>query len=203
MLSVTGNLFAQNAPSTSDDLTSRLANLQGMTDDQLTSLYQSYHAHSEAEVAVLFRQLESKDVQAQYKAAFLLGATRSPSAVIPLASAILLEDTNRDKQSHGRIWFWVRYPAAQALIEIGKPSERPMIDNLASSDDPKITYLSLWVISAIERDDLVTEAVLKEAINRETNAERKARLQSTLSGLVSESSNFDYLRELSTKLKQP
>jgi len=197
LVGVVGSAFAQSpSPASSSDLDYQLKNLHGLSDDQLVNLYNQYEAEENRREFVLRQQLASGDKETQYKAAFLLGATRSPSAVMPLISCLTLEDTNRQRGSGSRVWFWYRYPAVTALGTIGAPSVPQLIDVLATSDDQKVKALALVVFTLIEDDDKVTEAVLSSAAGRETDHKRKARLTNIVKGFMSESSNFGYLRGL-------
>lgn len=110
-------------------------------------------------------------------AAFLLGIYRMEEAVRHLAEVITLE--SKQDELYKRLPLWSRYPVVEALIRIGKPSVRVMIQNIASSDDKKVRELSAKVIRYVEGRE-IGRIVLEKAAEKQTDPAKKARLKGAL-----------------------
>jgi hypothetical protein len=100
-----------------------------------------------------------------------------------LAKNISLDDAARIDEIGSKRWYWYRYPAVEALVRIGSPAIPAVMQNLTELDDKKIKDLSLKVIVAIDRDKDITQLRLKKAIAAQSDAVKKARLQSALQTL--------------------
>jgi len=72
----------------------------------------------------------------------------------------------------------------EALVKIGNPSIPVVIQNLEDSDDVQVRELSVTVIHRIEKDKDIAELRLQKALEAQTDAKKKARLQSALKSLA-------------------
>ena len=133
---------------------------------------------------ILSSLLNSTDNQAQCSAAFLLGRGHYEEAVFPLWRIITLKD--KKKPSGYRVdaykELWQEYPAAEALVAIGKPSTRLMLQNLESSDDELVRELSLKIIRDVEGVE-VAQFLIERAITKQQIPAKKERLKNALSAL--------------------
>jgi len=109
----------------------------------------------------------------------VLGALRDPRAVgalcrcIELRRSIVWVSENRPTT----IGDW--YPAAGALAKIGKPVVRQCLWELTKENSDQRRECFCWVVGAVEGPE-VGRFVFQLAIDKETDATRKARLQAAL-----------------------
>lgn len=75
-------------------------------------------------------------------------------------------------------------PAAQALVKIGKPAERALLEVAKQSPQKMIWSISLSILQKIEGPKCL-EVILVDAIAKETEAAAKANLQEGLKRLQS------------------
>ena len=130
---------------------------------------------------VLMRQLGSTNNDVKCCAAYLLGEYRFSQAAGALSQVINLESRIH---LNAREWFWDHHPAMEALVKIGNPSIPVVIQNLEDSDDVQVRELSVTVIHRIEKDKDIAELRLQKALEAQTDAKKKARLQSALKSLA-------------------
>ena len=71
------------------------------------------------------------------------------------------------------------YPGVGALIKIGEPCLRHVIDKLSSTGGVSEQQACLGVLVGLRQRDFVVD-MLKEAANKETDTKKKDRLQSSL-----------------------
>jgi hypothetical protein len=133
---------------------------------------------------LLLDKLESKDKDVQCYAAYLLGQYRLEDSTNILANNITLEDTihrSDDPWGSNTMWYWGRYPAAEALVNIGDRSIDAVLGNLTEDAPEEFRTLSLWVIYSINQNDKeLTLLVLKKALNEDTDRSKKANLQKAI-----------------------
>ena len=109
-------------------------------------------------------------------AAHYLGRMGAKEAVDSLAAQITMMAPAIDPH-YGKA-FLGDQPAEEALIDIGTPSIPALIRNLTESDDTWVRNNSLdalWQIEGMDKD--VTQFRLQKALDAETDATKKARLQ--------------------------
>lgn len=126
--------------------------------------------------------------------AWLLGEMRSVAAVPDLAARIDLEA----KLPPGELTEplrWGKYPAREALVEIGRAVVPFMIENLATSDDEEVRRLSAeTIVSVIGRYADVDAATarewatqrLEQAVAEENDDPRRQKLKDALNLLEDE-----------------
>lgn len=120
----------------------------------------------------------SKNVQAA--AIYLIGRHRLSNGVGTLAEYIDLDAAGAP--SPGPEPLWERYPAMEALINIGRPSIPGMIELLSTDDHELRRDLAVKVIRYVE-DAQIATLILERADAAEADANRKARLQDALKRL--------------------
>jgi hypothetical protein len=111
-------------------------------------------------------------------AAYFLGEVRIPDPVAALATHVTLR-----KEASGsttRLPVIRDYPAMEALIKIGKPSTKHMVQNLEDSSDLLTRELSARVISVIEGRSLAG-IIIGKAISKQPDPVKKKRLKAALS----------------------
>ena len=116
-------------------------------------------------------------------AAYHLGEMGAKEAVDSLAAQITIRAPQIDP--HSGTGFLGNNPAEDALIEIGTPSIPALIRNLTESDDEWVRNYSLealWVIEGPDKD--VARFRLQKALDAETDAAKKARLQLAIKQIV-------------------
>ncbi|MFN2199614.1 MAG: HEAT repeat domain-containing protein [Caldilineaceae bacterium] len=117
----------------------------------------------------------SRDVRAA--AAYLIGRHRLSEGAPALVESIGLDA--RYPPMKGPEPLWERYPAMEALINIGKPAVRPCIGLLATEDDHVRRYLAIKVVRYVEGPQ-ISEFVLKQAQAIEGDSAKRARLEDAL-----------------------
>jgi hypothetical protein len=122
----------------------------------------------------------------QCAAVYYLGKMRVAEAAKILAERIDLQlDLTRPIiEKHWVVCEIKKYPAVEALIEIGNPSISAVIRNLAESDDVKVRELSFKVLYHIEGDKDIVQLRLQKALTAEKDLQKQARLQSALKALA-------------------
>ena len=119
------------------------------------------------------------DLYAKCVAANYLGEMRASEAADSLAPRITIRGPFENEGFHfapggGSL------SIMQALIKIGTPSIPAVMRNLAESDDEQGRMRSVAVLSEIEGDKDVVQLQLQKAIDAQSDATKKARLQSAL-----------------------
>jgi len=130
--------------------------------------------------------------QASVRAAmFILGEMRAVEAVQVLVDHIgfpqvyeytgesIPVDAEGGMLHRGIKGFQKTYPAVKALIKIGEPCFSDLISKLSSTDHMTEKKACLGVLVGLRQRDSVIE-MLKDAINKETDTQKKDRLQSSL-----------------------
>lgn len=113
-------------------------------------------------------------------AAYYLGEMRASEAVDSLANQITLEPI---VISHEPAYGY--NPPVDALVKIGTPSIPAVIRNLAESEDEKVREFSMAVLYLIDAGDKdIVQLRLQKALDAQTDAAKKARLQSALKSVV-------------------
>jgi HEAT repeat protein len=92
---------------------------------------------------------------------------------------ITLEDDRADAELRKAETPWDRYPAVEALIEIGNPSIRAMLAKLEATDDEHVRNLSARVIYHVEGPEL-SKIVVQLAIAQQNDPKKKKRLEAAL-----------------------
>jgi hypothetical protein len=111
-------------------------------------------------------------------AAFYLGELRASDAANDLGANIAL-NLSHPSNFGGAFGPWI----PDALFEIGTPAIPALIKNLQESDDTKVRELSLEVLDAIEGDKDVVQLRLQKALDAQSDATKKARLQAAIKSL--------------------
>jgi HEAT repeat protein len=130
------------------------------------------------ELLSILKDAKSSNFQ-KCSAAYYLGEMRLPDAVSVLSTLVAL----RNESSYGiktRLPVMTDYPVVEALIKIGKASTVGMISNLENSSDPLVCDLSARVIRKVEGFELA-RIIVQNAIAKQTDAAKKARLQAAMS----------------------
>jgi HEAT repeat protein len=164
------------------DIAERIAKIGRMSADERTMLLHELSYERQKIFEALIVRLDSPRLETKLHAAYLLGMYRMENAAPHLARYIRLTDDKIEERS-GDLWFWNRYPAADALVSIGLPSVPYLIDNLAESDDELIRKLSLDAIIAIEGERF-TKITLVEALDKPRSNSQHKRLQATFETLI-------------------
>jgi hypothetical protein len=110
----------------------------------------------------LLGNTKSNDVK--FAAAYLLGIYRMEQSVRELSKFITLEYISISPES--REFLWDRYPIAEALTRIGKPSVSEMLKNIQTSEDEKVREIYALVIGGVEGPNVgrfVIENAMKKA----------------------------------------
>jgi hypothetical protein len=118
-------------------------------------------------------------------ASIYLGEMRASEAADVLAEQIAMRPPGEPSQSALHV---VPYgdglPVATALEKIGSPSIPGLIRNLTESDVEEVRAWSLMALQAIEADKDVVLLRLQKAVDSQTDATKKARLQSVIKSLT-------------------
>jgi len=124
-------------------------------------------------------------------AMFILGEMRAVEAVQVLVDHIgfpqvyeytgesIPVDAEGGMLHRGIKGFQKTYPAVKALIKIGEPCFSDLISKLSSTDHMTEKKACLGVLVGLRQRDSVIE-MLKDAIKKETDTQKKDRLQSSL-----------------------
>ncbi len=139
-------------------------------------MLRAHEADRQAKLDKLHKMLGSDSKDDQYAAAYLMGYLRYGEAVPALTRNLTLE-CPPDPHVQKRLPRWNAYPAMQALVHIGKPAVRSMVDVLATSDDAHERGLAARVIFYIEGEDLAP-VVMDRAIAKTPDPQKKDRLRS-------------------------
>lgn len=166
-----------------DDIKTRLQHMDKVSEAERDILFKDVSNELRDIQGVLLQELGSKNDDVKFHAAYILGEYRFEQAVDSLSQVITMED-KRPVSIQKSEQYRPRFPAAHALIRIGNPSVPAMIRNLECSADEKVQKLSLLVIIYIDGEE-VAQAVLKSAIGKQDNPEKKAKLQLVLETVAS------------------
>ncbi|MCH8046227.1 MAG: hypothetical protein IID44_21160 [Planctomycetes bacterium] len=112
----------------------------------------------------------------------VLGVLRDPAAIPVLCSAVDLHDPLDFVSESGGPFIGDYYPAAGALVEIGKKAANACVHELGRNISDQRRECLCWVIGRVEGPQ-VGRFVLKLVIDRENDKWRKARLNEALSVL--------------------
>lgn len=110
--------------------------------------------------------------------AYLIGEYRMSAAAKHLADNITLEWDGSIKVK--REVPWGRYPVVDALAKVGKPALPEVLRLIQENSDMRVRELAAQVVRDIEGPDL-GRIVIEKAIAKQTNPERKQRLEAALS----------------------
>ncbi len=165
-------------------LPERLNSLHRMGEEERTLLLHELTYERQKVYDELIAKLGSTSDEARRYAAFLLGFYRMEQAAPHLAKIIWLSDAAPDRmvlvegqwiRQATEVWFWNRYPAAEALVKIGEPALPYAIELLADEDDATIRGLAASVALAIAHERAAPEVA--KAAAAESSAKRRKRLQ--------------------------
>ncbi len=117
----------------------------------------------------------------KFAAIFLFGRYRMDGGIHDLLPLITLEDDTPRRKA--REWFWDRYPVVEALIEIGRPAVRHVLENIAKSGDEKARRLSADVIFYVEGPE-VSRFIVQKAHDAEKDEMKRKRLKAALKHLA-------------------
>ena len=106
----------------------------------------------------------------------VLGVLHDPAAVPALCRIIDLKSPLEFVSEPGGPSIGDSYPAARALVEIGKEAANSCVHELGRNMSDQRRECFCWVIGAVEGPE-VGRFVMMLAIAKETDAKRKARLQ--------------------------
>ncbi len=164
-------------------LPARLARLDRMDERERTELLHEVVYERQRVLETLLDRLAKGTPTARCHAAYLLGSLRFEQAVPHLVRVLWLEDAAAERlvlvdgqwqKQTTDVWFWRRWPAAEALIVLGDPALPYLIDLLADEDSPELRRLAAAVILKIagaRAGDLVGDAA-----DREPSERRRSRL---------------------------
>jgi len=140
------------------------------------SAIRSAYAHASKQ-AIDVLEKERVDMDRRQPSIKVIGYLRDPAAVPILCREIELRTSVEiliGELRNVTIGDW--YPAAGALAKIGKPAIRQCLWELTKENSDQRRECFCWVVGAVEGPE-VGRFVLMLAIAKETDAERKARLQ--------------------------
>jgi hypothetical protein len=139
--------------------------------------------HRERQLLYVRLVAEIKDANAsnfqKCAAAFYLGEMRISEAAPCLAAHITLH-WEGDGGLNTRLSILAPYPAEDALVKIGKPASKHMLENLESSSDLRLRELSVHVLQRIEGVG-VARFMIQEAIVKQADEKKKDLLREALS----------------------
>ena len=134
----------------------------------------------EAMVAFYVHELRSeKDPEKQMRICFLLGNFRANKAAPALADVIDLHNPDFSDAPRGGLPMYGPYPAVSALVRIGLPAIRTMIERLETEQDNTKRHLEVSVIREICGEIYgieLTTSVLEKAAAEQTDPDKKANL---------------------------
>jgi len=129
------------------------------------------------ELIGVLQDAKSSNLQ-KCSAAYYLGEMRMSDAVAALADHITLR-SDASGSLIKRLPVMKEYPAVEALIRIGKPSTRQMIQNLEERSDSLVRELCARVIRDVEGYDFA-RIIIQAAIAKQSDTGKKERLQAAL-----------------------
>jgi hypothetical protein len=146
-----------------------------------------YRKATISKILRVFNDPHTRDMAKCYAASYL-GMLHASDAADSLATNITIivpmDSHHMDGSPCGSF-----EPMSAALVAIGTSSIPAMIRNLEESDDVKIRKPSLNVLVQIEGDKDVVQLRLQKALDAQSDATKKARLQLALKTLAEVSSN--------------
>jgi len=116
-------------------------------------------------------------------AALYLGEMRASAAAEPLAQNITLNLSKAMANVFIGFPYLGGYEVQRDLVKIGLPAIRPVIRNLAESDDKLTRDLSLQTLCEIEKDKDIVRLRLQKALEKEPDKTKQTRLQTALTAL--------------------
>lgn len=131
---------------------------------------------------LILQLLSPKSKQHQIVVVYLLGLYRMEGAARHLAKFITLE---AEEKLHQRLPLWSRYPAVDALVKIGMPSIPVVMERIETSDDKLVIELGAKVIKGVLGQE-IAEGVVKQAIIKLPDADKKKKLEEALGFLKPE-----------------
>ncbi|MHB0935928.1 MAG: hypothetical protein ACYC6A_06015 [Armatimonadota bacterium] len=162
-----------------DDRYADLQKLSSKNINELQQLCNNYEIDRNQLQGILINQFSPESsTEVKFTIASIFGYYRMEGSVRTLAPYIALEN-NLNIDNTDRLPLWNRYPVASALIKIGQPSIRFMIENIKTSDDQKVRELSAAVINSIEGYD-VSNFILQKAMDSATDAIAKERFKTSI-----------------------
>jgi hypothetical protein len=159
------------------ELVKQIASLQGVERGDLRQYLEKERIDVRTELIRCFE--ETPDDETRFTVAYLLGYFRMSEAVPILSKRITLDAGYPDSWAPGGRVPWTQYPVAEALISIGNPSIRAMMDNIRTTDDDNVRKLSVRVIRYIEGPE-IGRVILQRDFEKQTDANSKARLQAAI-----------------------
>lgn len=130
---------------------------------------------------VLQRLIHERDAERKALLIFLLGEYRATEAASVLVGMISFEAPRSSKNGGLKTRpLWGTHPAAEALVKIGVPACRAVMQRLETETNTAAMKLEVDVICAVYRSKDVAELVLVKAAANEADAKKKANLQASL-----------------------
>jgi len=127
----------------------------------------------------LLADLNSPDQNVASTAAFFIGRYRFSDAAPSLSKHIKVYFTADIIGPKPLESFWTQHPAQQALIDIGLPAVPCVLNNLSTSADPEVRFLSLQALhSILYQDKTMTLLYLQNAEKNEKSADKLSKLRS-------------------------
>jgi hypothetical protein len=138
-----------------------------------------YEWHTEVAQA-LANQIKSPQSSREAKASamYFLGSLQVKSAAPLLVENIDFEDPNHALNK--RIWMWGRFPAADALVNLGTSAIPSIVDGLSNTDKKDRRSMLFETLGGILVYPECTEAFLSKEIDKQPDPVKQARLQSAL-----------------------
>jgi hypothetical protein len=139
----------------------KLSTLSGEKRIELLEQISNEYYAIQGRLIYLLSNSDSNDMK--FATAYLLGIYRMEQSVRELSRFITLEYKSIEES---REFLWDRYPIAEALTRIGKPSVSEMLNNIQTSDDEKVREISALVIGGVEGPNVgrfIIETAMKKA----------------------------------------
>ena len=132
---------------------------------------------------VLRINLSSNDQQTKAFSLFLVGKYHLVELAGDVNDSISMQDKNEYMKDP--MWIWGPYPAVDALIEIGLPSVRYMIENLSEKNDKDVRRRSLEVMIGFSghQDIELANFFLLRALKEENDPKKQKNLSDALNDL--------------------
>lgn len=118
----------------------------------------------------------AKENDKKFAFVYLMGLYRLDGTIWDLAKIIDLESK---MVADDALPLWQQYPVVEALIKIGRPSIRAMLDNIKTAKSKKVTELSVDVIRYVETP-AIAKMILQDAIAKEKDPTKARNLQDSL-----------------------
>lgn len=154
----------------------------------LATLVSTGFAHRQQIIQSLIKIIDNPQSTAYAKgcAAHYLGGMRALEAVDSLAAHITNSPpgANPSRSAFHELAYGEFLPSVSALIKIGTPAIPAVIRNLAESDVEAVRGCSMIVLQSIDGDKSIVQLRLQKAFDAQTDATKKARLESALKSLT-------------------